>query len=533
MSKLINLCSFKYQFFFALLVIISPITNILSNNIAIENIEYIEVFYSFWNLLILFCLISFTLFFFKIKSKKNFVISALLFYIFFLFRIFEILILKTSSIFNLAYSYNFTLFTFFLINLFLIFFLKKFYKLQFQKFIIIFFLLIVSLHVMVILKKIGSSIFFKNENTVTFLGNDKFEKILFVTKPNIYLIISDMYSDSEYLFKTYNQKNSEFENFLKKNSFFVKNSHLSNYGNTSTSVASLLSMKYFTDEFFFNDNIKINFNKIILENDNVSKVFKYNKYELDYFLCDFDYFKRKDNCYKKNNASFVSNLRVTFIEAVYYNTPLYNFFLNLKKEKKNMGIESLFFDKNNNNKSIKEKFAYLHLYLPHPPYILNSDCSYKKNLGQDKLSTNNVTLSEIQKKVGYKSNFDCATKILKKILNRIMQNDKNSIIFLISDHGPHLIKSYKKKISYLDILDKHSAFFAVRFGSNYNFCNNFYKNKNLQHVNLFRILFNCLEKKNDISYLEPLIYFKDINSNKIAPVKLKETDIISIKNEKN
>ena len=71
---------------------------------------------------------------------------------------------------------------------------------------------------------------------------------------NIYFIISDMFTSSEYLEILYDDNNKQFEDFFRKNEFVFKENHLSNYSNTYLTLASLFNTNYFNDDYFFSVN---------------------------------------------------------------------------------------------------------------------------------------------------------------------------------------------------------------------------------------------------------------------------------------
>ena len=110
------------------------------------------------------------------------------------------------------------------------------------------------------------------------------------------------------------------------------------------------------------------------------------------------------------------------------------------------------------------------------------------------------------RKNGYKGNFDCAKKKILNLLNYLIKKDKNSIIIFLGDHGPHLIKKVNEFSEHHNLLDKNS-----------------------NHVNLFRIVFNCISK--DTNYLlENKIYFHDVSNNKLKSKIYRLDEIKTIKN---
>ena len=177
--------------------------------------------------------------------------------------------------------------------------------------------------------------------------------------------------------------------------------------------------------------------------------------------------------------------------------------------------------------NVEKEFKYIHLYFPHPPYVFNEDCSFR-NLRADKIVVNNSLLSEDERLYGYKKNFECSYKIIIKIINEINTKDKNAFIIFISDHGPHLLNTKNVEFSYKAILDMHSTNLSIKFKDNN--CKSVYDIQDLSHVNLFRIVFNCIGEDKNL-YLKNYIYYKDVNYSRYPPRKLSVKKINELKNK--
>ena len=82
----------------------------------------------------------------------------------------------------------------------------------------------------------------------------------------------------------------------------------------------------------------------------------------------------------------------------------------------------------------------------------------------------------------------------------------DAYVLIVSDHGPALKKdATPEDISYSDIMDKHAANISILVE---NSCKNKIDVSKISHVNLFRILMNCLSSsKNNLLPLK--IYYND------------------------
>ena len=66
-------------------------------------------------------------------------------------------------------------------------------------------------------------------------------------------------------------------------------------------------------------------------------------------------------------------------------------------------------------KKKNKQFNFLHIYLPHPPYILDSNCNFRKDVSHGELQNNNVNLSHMVRKNGYKGTLIFSKKNIKFI----------------------------------------------------------------------------------------------------------------------
>ena len=516
-SKFLHLKTNFYKFLFLIIVSLGPVLSVLSLNIKTELILFREVLQSY--LIILIILTSIILIFrfiLFIKNEKLLILSSVIFLFFFQYRAIEHVLLKFIKIFETANSlviFLLSLICWFLFSSIIIVIINKFYNYKFQKLLVIFFTLIFVFNFGSVI--INSNINFKNN-----IVNDVFEKkdlntSVLTKSPNIYFVISDMFPSSEYLKILYDDDNQNFLEFFKNNKFKFIDNHFSNYSNTFLSLASLFNANYFVDDYFFNpEKFKIN-SSFYKTNNVIGTIFKKNGFETNYFICKISYFLKGKYCYKNNNLPTVPVLGDKFINGVFYHTFLDKFFL--KNQENQIDKNTVYPDKLDElfefNKNTKQ-FNFLHFYFPHPPYLLNADCSFRDNLLLRDLKTNNIALTNHERKKGYRGNVKCAKIKILNLLEKIIKKDENSIIIFLGDHGPHLISKSNKYSNYQNLLDKNGTFIAIKFSKNLSNCNSEFDYKNFNHVNLFRLVFNCLSNdKNE--YLKNKIYFHDVSNKKL------------------
>lgn len=534
MFKIFNLNNTFLKFFFFITVISIPILNVLSNNISTEKIEIYDVGFSFIYLSTIYFIIFFTLkFLFKLNSNKLIISCSLIFYFFFLFKILNsanlkiFLLLKINiSDPNLIFFISLTLW--FLIASVISILVKYLYNHKFEKAVIFVFFVFLITNVFNIIKFSNLNLSDEDLNQNPF--SEKIIDTKFKIKPNVYLIVSDMFAGSEYMSLIYNKYDDHMNKFLISKNFTIKKNHLSNYPNTALSIPSVLNGSYLLDDYFFKKKkYKFDDNSILKIN-NVDTIFKNNGYNSKYIICNVDTSdikKFKKFCDEKQNLSFVTGLGVNFIEAIMYHTFLKTYFsgyLDKKKYKNRRYLDN--YEDIIKVTNVEKEFKYIHLYFPHPPYVFNEDCSFR-NLRSDKIVVNNSLLSEGERLYGFKKNFECSSKIIIKIINEINTKDKNAFFIFISDHGPHLLNTKNVEFSYKDILDMHSTNLSIKFGDNN--CKSVYDIKDLSHVNLFRIVFNCIGENKNL-YLKNYIYYKDVNYSRYPLRKLSVKNINELKN---
>ena len=475
--------------FFFIIVSFVPILSVFSINIGTEFISFTEFFQSY--LLLFIILLSINLIFYFLSKKdlrRSLITSSIIFLYFFQFRAMETVL----SIFIDKFGMNNPDKLFWLSLVCWIFggiiisaIIKKFYNYKFQKIVVLFFTISFIFHIGLSVKNLN---LFKNNKLNSVFQNNPLNTKALEKKPNIYFIISDMFTSSEYLEILYDDNNKQFEDFFRKNEFVFKENHLSNYSNTYLSLASLFNTNYFIDDYFFNPKIfKLgsNFHK---NNNLVGNIFKNNDYETNYFICKFSYELRGKYCYKNDDLSSIPVLGNKFINGVFYHTFFDRYLSKIQQDFINKKIINI-----NNFKDLfkfekkNKQFNFLHIYLPHPPYILDSNCNFRKDVSHGELQNNNVNLSHMVRKNGYKGNFDCAKKKILNLLNYLIKKDKNSIIIFLGDHGPHLIKKVNEFSEHHNLLDKNSTFISLKYSKKFTNCNDNLNLKDFNHVNLFKL----------------------------------------------
>lgn len=136
----------------------------------------------------------------------------------------------------------------------------------------------------------------------------------------------------------------------------------------------------------------------------------------------------------------------------------------------------------------KPIFSFIHLFLPHEPFRLKSNC--------DPLhSTWSPYWDTVDYEKGYIDQTKCANKGLLNLFDKVIKKHPNTIFIIHSDHGPQLgtnllsdIQNKKKSWKY-----SYSILNAWYFPPELN-CKNLVTD-NMSSINTFRIVEACLLNK--------------------------------------
>ncbi len=516
-----------------------PLLSVVNTNFDL-NFQIENLFFCYFNLLLVYLITFFFIYkFIKIKLNFKIISSGIIFILFFLYGALESSFLFLFQIINNKFIINFSD-NIILIIYILIFLLSLRYIFRnFLKFNIeilrIFFFSIIIYNLILFSFTIQKSII----NNESMFQNNHFEISKFDKKPNLFFILFDMYGNEDYL-NILNKKNNNLFKLLTQKSFKTNNA-LSNYPSSLFSMPSIFNSDYFKDDIFMSHD-RINSGKFYSQStykNSFIELLKHNNYNIKTTYCMGDYLEKRKKCYFYKNLNYLNKIDISLSEAIFSHSVFkhsYSF--------KDKIISNLFFLKRNKNyvevskfENIlnkmnvnyrKSNFLYFHFTLPHPPYIFDKNCNFIKIPISENTINNQLIRDYNKRKNGYLNNTTCADKVIKNILNKIDKIDENSIIILISDHGPHLDHNKKdlnkNDVTYTNVLDLYGSLLAVKADSYCDIDNNVF---NLNHVNLLRIISNCLSSTKNHT-LPFKLYYEDIHKMKNSKKIFTEKDIEKI-----
>ena len=292
--------------------------------------------------------------------------------------------------------------------------------------------------------------------------------------PDIFIILLDEFAGEIQLSNDFDYSLKPFMINLNSMNFQVAQNSFSNYPNTAYSLPSILNMDYLE---FIPDKIGIDSKNTLLAYDlrndnNFMKILKNNDYKIVSFYGGMG---------SSGNASIVdekpcsalninNDLKEKFFQIYIPFTIFKNELINNPLSEKLSCIQN--FVKNHEKNTVSELF-FIHLRLPHHPYVYDSNGNY--NAQSDFAEEN---------KTAYLEQLKFTEKFTLELVSNIQKTDKDSYIVILSDHG------YRGQINWKDqnlenLIRGHNVILAYYFPDN---TPNLPKMTSL--VNALRILIN-------------------------------------------
>ncbi len=307
---------------------------------------------------------------------------------------------------------------------------------------------------------------------------DNIENVVFKKKPNVYYIQPDGYANfSELGGGYYNFDNSEFETFLKQNSFKNYADFRSNYDATLASNSSIFMMKHHFYSASTGSGEVARARNIIIGNNTVLKAFKNNDYTT-YFFAEFPYLmmNRPTMGYDFSNFSYS--------EVPFLGTGLEN------KKEILPDLKNILKQKD----LLQPRFVFIEIFNP-------------KHID----GTSNGDNLAFKKREKYIKNLQEANTTIKSIVHNILENDPEALIIIMADHGGYVgLEKLQQGNEKITDRDKTFSIFSSILSIHWPNGNapEYYDVKLKTSVNTFRIIFSFLSEnskylnhlQNDSSY---------------------------------
>ena len=296
-----------------------------------------------------------------------------------------------------------------------------------------------------------------------------------VRPPDIYYIILDSYTSSASLKRYWNFDNSEFTNYLKRKEFYIARASKSNYNFTPYSLASSLNMSYLNIPQVTDGRLAVRvlpMRSLIREN-RVAKILQANGYEI-VNLSLFDVLQEKKLYHWRPLPDFNGLLQKHLFHKSFPGRIVEDLALNVDP---GMNLRVISAVKNAAaSQAPGPRFIYMHLMLPHLPYLLNRSgrmIPFQKRFGRTTFAENMA---------GYLEQLQFTNTLMKDVIDSIfLSSVEPPVIVIQGDHGSALLKGEDKEKESNTILN---AYFLPN-------CPDAGLHSSISPVNSFQIVFNC------------------------------------------
>jgi hypothetical protein len=350
-------------------------------------------------------------------------------------------------------------------------------------------------------------------------------------KPDIYYIVLDSYTRQNVLQNVFNFDNTEFISGLEDLGFYVAGCSQSNYGHTKLSLTSTLNMEY-SHIRLLQDVPKRDFNFWLEPNFKHSQVRTFLEQQ-GYFTVSFSSgfpwgeWKDADYFYPVIDTDPCSVIRIEPFEDLLIDTTLTRIVNGVRPDWKNQflrKIRGVCEIVSSTGRSTPEsiidspqqlrrertlfvletlseipkipgpKFVFVHLILPHPPYVFGPNGEpIDLETGVD---LDDPSVVDEMNLFGYRSQVQYANKRMLEILPIIIENSSSPpVIILQGDHGSVRDGSVMDKMAILNVYYLPQSEYVELYAS-------------ISPVNSFRVVFNeyfntSFSLLPDISYYAP------------------------------
>ena len=244
--------------------------------------------------------------------------------------------------------------------------------------------------------------------------------------PNVYYIILDEYTSSKVLKDIFDFDNQDFISQLNARGFHVTENSHSNYASTFLSLTSSLNMEYVN---YFTDAVGVDssdrkISYLLYSNNNVMNIFKSFNYTLVHTHPFPDYIKLPglEIC---NNIPSYNQFQILFLRS----TILYPIMIILDYSHTDRALCQFSELSTLHNSTTAPFFAYVHILLPHSPYVFGPAGEIKEIQRYDTKTTQ-------KHKLGYIDQVQFVNKKIIETIDKILLESRfPPIIILQGDHG--------------------------------------------------------------------------------------------------
>jgi len=309
------------------------------------------------------------------------------------------------------------------------------------------------------------------------------------SKPSVYLVMLDSYFGSEGMRRYFNYDNRDFENYLQSEGFQINKGSLSNYTFTVFSIASTFNMDYLRDpgSITYNNHYAYTQATRALQYNKVMAFFAAQGYTIN----NYSSFDMSGLPAYHSSELLPDKIRLITKQTMFYRVNKYlgpflirkGWLSPEKMEEEYIGTMEEMMQKVLNGSSTdkgRPDFTYLHLMMPHGPYVFDS---LGNRMINGSVSATGSSYDPHEQFLQYQVYTN--RKISGFISQLKQKTGGKAAILLMSDHGYRPSFKMDRKLSYCNL----NALYLPR--QNYS---GWYDG--ISNVNQFRVLFNALYGEN-------------------------------------
>ena len=260
-------------------------------------------------------------------------------------------------------------------------------------------------------------------------------------RPDIYYFIFDRYG-GEKTMNLYRFDNSNFYNFLRKKGFYIAEKSTSNYPKTFLSLGSSLNLEYInflTEETHGGATSDESYVTPLVKNSKVIKFLKGKGYKYIHVGSGWDPTRFNENAdvnyvLKGIDFPFADEFTDGFLQTTIAAPILSKLFTDptsvSKLPKNNDQRSRITYEFNSINNAVAvdgPKFIFMHVLIPHDPYVFDNDCTPISESVTDKRTVTENYLNQLQ----------CGNQKIESMLDVILKNSKQTpVIIFQADEGP-------------------------------------------------------------------------------------------------
>lgn len=310
----------------------------------------------------------------------------------------------------------------------------------------------------------------------------EFEGLQFQSHPNIYYILIDGYASPTQMKKYTGLDVQPFIERLESKGFVVTHKSHANYPHTYLSLSAALESRYVVEVGKGVIQNRAPFYPIIQGNSRSAQFFKKYGYQYLHFENGFWDGSQcggfEDHCLKRNRFALTEMGKQMFSL-----TPLLSIWSQVEQwaffKVDGIGLRSLYLQLQPFFKEQKPFFVFAHIFSPHPPYYLHSDCSLREEV------LGGWTPEP------YREQAECVNKKIGVFLDKILKKDPEALIILHSDHGTAFQDQFSKLVTQWtddEIAERTQIFSAFRLPES---CKKL-AYESISPVNNIRLVLSCL-----------------------------------------